>query len=86
MASAEIVGLVGSAFALIAFLFKNIIIIRSISIVGCSIFIAYGVLINSLIIWALNVILIVIHTIYLTVEIVRKKGKNAPQDRETDTN
>jgi len=55
------IGVAASVFVVISFLFRNIRTIRLISIVGCIVFVVYGIMINALPIWALNGFLIFVH-------------------------
>ena len=65
MDTAEIIGLVATILVLISFLFKNVRTIRLISIVGCIVFVVYGIMISALSIWLLNGLLIFIHIYFL---------------------
>ena len=73
MEATEIVGIAASVLVLVSFLFKNIRTIRLISIVGCIIFVVYGVLINAPSIWLLNGILIFVHIFFL-IKMRKNKG------------
>ncbi len=68
----EIIGILGTLFVLLSFLMKDLKKVRIINIVGASLFVIYGILINALATWLLNAILIIIHLIYL----LREKGSN----------
>ena len=72
---AEIIGIAASVLVLVSFLFKNIRTIRIISIVGCIVFVIYGILIGALSIWLLNGALILVHIYFL---IRMRKGKKTP--------
>lgn len=61
----EIIGAAASVLVLISFLFKNVRAIRTISIIGCIFFVAYGLLIGAWIIWVLNAVLILVHIYFL---------------------
>ena len=68
----EILGIVASLFIILAFLFKDIRIIRILDTVGATLYVIYGILIDS---WAnifLNTILILIQ-IYRLIELKRDK-------------
>lgn len=68
----EILGIVASLFIILAFLFKDIRIIRILDCVGATLYVIYGILIHS---WAnifLNTILILIQ-IYRLIELKRNK-------------
>ena len=65
----EIIGLLATLFVLLSFLMKKIELVRIINIIGATLFVVYGILINSLSTWLLNGVLIIIHIIYLV-----KKG------------
>lgn len=61
----EFVGIMASVFVLISFIFKNQLLIRCVNLVGCIVFVVYGILIKSLSIWLLNGILIFIQCYYI---------------------
>lgn len=69
----EIIGICATLFVLLSFLMKKITIVRIINIIGAILFVIYGVLINAFSTWLLNAILIVIHIVYLTTDLVKKK-------------
>ena len=56
----ELIGIIGSCFICLAFLFKNVLWIRLFDCVGAVMFIVYGVLIHSFSTVLLNSILIMI--------------------------
>lgn len=61
----ELIGIIGSAFICVAFLFKNVIWIRVFDSVGAVLFIIYGVVIHSFSTVLLNGILILIQLVNL---------------------
>ena len=68
----EILGIVASLFIILAFLFKDVRIIRILDTVGALLYVIYGILINS---WSnifLNTVLILIQ-IYRLIELKRNK-------------
>lgn len=69
----EFVGIMASMFVLISFVFKNQLVIRSINLIGCIVFVVYGLLIHSLSIWLLNGILIFIQCYYIAKYVVDSK-------------
>lgn len=69
----EIIGLTATLFVLLSFLMKRIELVRIINIIGAVLFVIYGVCINALSTWLLNGILIVIHIVYLTNYLTKKK-------------
>lgn len=62
----EIIGIIASLFVLLSFVFKNQKTIRTINIIGATLFVVYGVLISAVSVWLLNGLLIFIHIYYLT--------------------
>jgi len=81
MDTTEIIGLVASALVLVSFLFKHVRTIRLINIVGCIVFVMYGVLIGALSIWLFNGTLIFVH-IYLILRMRKSKlAQNPSPDR-----
>jgi hypothetical protein len=69
----EIIGLTATLFVLLSFLMKRIELVRIINIIGAALFVVYGLGINALSTWLLNAILIVIHIVYLTIHLIKKK-------------
>jgi hypothetical protein len=68
----EILGIVASLFIILAFLFKDVRIIRILDTVGALLYVIYGILIHS---WSnifLNTVLILIQ-IYRLIELKRNK-------------
>lgn len=61
----ELIGIIGSAFICVAFLFKNVIGIRLFDSVGAILFIIYGLMIHSFSTVLLNGILILIQLVNL---------------------
>ena len=61
----EIIGLCASIFVLISFIPKNIKVIRCINIVGCIIWIIYGVITGALSVWIMNLLVMIVHLIHL---------------------
>ena len=62
----EMIGYCASLTVLLSFLMKDVIKLRMVNIVGCSFFIAYGVLLdNSIPIIFTNVAIVAINLIYL---------------------
>ena len=61
----ELIGIIGSVFICVAFLFKNVIGIRLFDSVGAILFIIYGLMIHSFSTVLLNGILILIQLVNL---------------------
>lgn len=61
----EIIGLIASAFVLISFIPKDIKLIRCINIVGCIVWIIYGILIGALSVWLMNLLVMIVHVYHL---------------------
>ncbi|MCR9171024.1 MAG: YgjV family protein [bacterium] len=68
----EIIGYLASLFVLLSFFMKKIATLRMVNIVGCSFFIAYGILINSIPIIITNVAIVLVNSYYL-MQYFRKK-------------
>jgi uncharacterized protein with PQ loop repeat len=69
----EIIGIFASVLVLVSFLNRKIVVIRCISIVACTVFVVYGILLGALSIWLLNAALILVHIGFLTFGIIRKR-------------
>ena len=61
----EIIGLCASIFVLISFIPKDIKVIRCINIVGCIIWIVYGIITGALSVWIMNLLVMIVHLIHL---------------------
>ena len=61
----EVLGILASIFVLISFTFKEQKKIRCINMIGCIIFIIYGILINSISVVFLNLCTFFIHVYYI---------------------
>ena len=61
----EIIGLIASIFVLISFIPKDIKLIRCINIVGCIVWIIYGILIGALSVWLMNLLVMIVHVYHL---------------------
>ena len=72
----ELIGIAGTSFVLASFLMKDYRKTRIINIVGCLLFVVYGLCIGAVSTWLMNGILIFIHIYFLT-----KKGDS--DDRRT---
>lgn len=57
----EIIGTIGSIVILISFFMNKENQIRLINMIGCIIFITYGLLINAFSVWFLNGTLLIVH-------------------------
>ena len=68
----EILGIVASLFIILAFLFKDVKIIRILDTVGALLYVVYGILIHSRANICLNTVLILIQ-IYRLIELKRNK-------------
>lgn len=62
----ELVGITATLFVLVSFLMKDAARIRKVNIVGAFLFVIYGLLINSISVWLLNAILMIVHIKFLT--------------------
>ncbi len=69
----EIIGVLASALVLVSFLMKGERKIRFINIVGCVIFVIYGIMISSVSVTLMNVALTLVHIVKLS----RKGEKEA---------
>lgn len=66
MSTTDIVGYIGTIFVIVSFLMKNMVRLRIINALGCSIFVVYGFLLDRA--WPIiitNVIIVIIQLIYL---------------------
>lgn len=79
----EIIGLLATAFVLLSFLMRDVKKIRLINIVGATLFVIYGVLINSVSVWIMNGILIIVHIYYL---LKIKKSEETTNEKNQNKN
>tara|TARA_B100000508_G_scaffold141097_1_gene146951 strand:+ start:44491 stop:44730 length:240 start_codon:yes stop_codon:yes gene_type:complete len=61
----EFIGYAASLFVLLSFVMKKIGTLRTVNIIGCSFFIAYGILISSWPIIITNVAIVFVNGFYL---------------------
>lgn len=57
----EIIGIIATLFILLAFSLNDKKLIRLVDSIGALLFVIYGILINSLSVWLLNICLIIIN-------------------------
>ena len=84
---AEWLGALASLFVLFSFLTRNQTKIRLINMIGCAIFVVYGILLPSYSTGLLNAALLVVHTVYLVKDFKNKKQEKSekPQVTKDDT-
>lgn len=70
----EIIGYLASGFVLLSFVMKEMTKLRIVNIIGCSFFIAYGILIPSWPIIITNVAIVFVNTFYLFNRVNVKKN------------
>ncbi len=71
----ELIGYAASLFVLLSFVMKKIGTLRTVNIIGCSFFIAYGILINSWPIIITNVAIVFVNGFYLIKYLRSEKKK-----------
>ena len=77
----EWLGLIASAIVLISFLFSNQIKTRIINMVGCVVFVIYGMLLPAYSTAFMNFALLVVHVVFLTKYFIkRRKEKNSEKE------
>lgn len=77
----EWLGLIASAIVLISFLFSNQIKTRIINMVGCVVFVVYGMLLPAYSTAFMNFALLVVHVVFLTKYFIkRRKEKNSEKE------
>ncbi len=80
----EIIGYIGTAFVIFSFVMKDMIKLRIINIIGCSVFIIYSVLMESIPLILTNSMIIMVHGFYLWRYIIEQKSlKNEQSQGET---
>jgi len=68
----DFIGYAASAFVLLSFVMKKMILLRIINVIGCSLFVIYGVLLWSFPIILTNVAIVLVNT-YFVVRILGKQ-------------
>ena len=61
----EIIGFTASVFVLVSFIPKNVKWIRCINIVGCVVWIVYGIFAGALSVWIMNLLVMIVHLFHL---------------------
>lgn len=69
----DYIGYAASLFVLLSFFMKKITTLRMVNIVGCSFFIAYGILLDSKPILITNAAIVLVNTYYL-IQFYRKEA------------
>ena len=83
----EWLGIVASAFILVSFLFTKQTITRIINMVGCIVFVIYGLLLPTYSTAFMNGALFIVHVVYLVKDYLARKKNTGEQDTlstETD--
>lgn len=70
----EIIGLIASIFVLVSFIPKEIKWIRCVNIIGCIVWIIYGILSGALSVWIMNLLVMIVHLFHL----VKYSKRNNP--------
>lgn len=73
----EWLGLIASVIVLVSFLTSNQIKTRIINMVGCVVFVVYGLLLPAYSTAFMNMAMIVVHIIFLTRHFVKKRKQNS---------
>jgi len=68
----EVIGIVATIIVLLSFVFKEPVQIRAVNAIGAVLFVIYGIMINALSVWLLNLILIVIQ-LYNIIDLKKRK-------------
>ncbi|MGB3590383.1 MAG: YgjV family protein [Nonlabens sp.] len=64
----SIIGYIASAFVLLSFFFKSIRTLRIVNSIGCSFFVAYGILLDSWPVIITNVGILLVNAYYLLIK------------------
>ena len=80
----EWLGIVASAFVLVSFLTSNQIRTRLINLVGCVVFVVYGLILPAYSTAFMNAALIIVHIVYLVKDFkARKRLKTVNQEESS---
>ena len=80
----EWLGLVASAIVLISFLTSNQIKTRIINMVGCVVFVIYGILLPAYSTAFMNFALLVVHVVFLTKYFIKRRKEKPSEHAEED--
>lgn len=78
----EWLGLVASAIVLISFLFSNQIKTRIINMVGCIVFVVYGMLLPAYSTAFMNFALLIVHIVFLAKHFIKRRKEKDSQKEE----
>ena len=81
----EIIGYAGMAFVVASFLFKKILVLRFLNLVGAILCAIYGILTKTWPTLALNVSLALINGVYLTYYSIQQQKKKAEAKESEET-
>lgn len=77
----EWLGIIASAIVLVSFLTSNQIKTRIINMIGCIVFVIYGLLLPAYSTAFMNFALLVVHIVFLTKYLIKRRKQNT--DKET---
>lgn len=80
----EWLGIVASAFVLISFLTSNQIKTRLINLVGCIVFVVYGLILPAYSTAFMNAALIVVHIVYLVKDFKSRKNNRLQKEEQIE--
>lgn len=63
--NSEIIGWLGSAVIMLSFIPKKVKLIRAINIVGCILWVWYGIITHAPSVWVMNTIILFLHCYHL---------------------
>ena len=75
----EWLGIVASAIVLISFLTSNQIKTRIINMVGCTVFVVYGILLPAYSTAFMNAALLIVHIVYLTKYFIKRRKEKGDE-------
>lgn len=82
----EVIGLSATLFVILSFTQSNLKLVRYINIVGCILFIIYGLLIGALSVWILNGVCLLLHIYKLNKESKGYSGQNSTNSTVNNSN
>lgn len=79
----EWLGIIASAIVLISFLMSNQITTRIINMVGCVVFVIYGMILPAYSTAFMNFALLIVHIVFLTKHFIkRRKEKSSAEEKD----
>lgn len=74
----DVIGHMASVMVAISLMMKNIVRLRVLNFIGCSLFVIYGLMIDAAPVWMMNAFVASVNVYYL-VKMFRERASSAPE-------